>query len=315
VGESLTLTATVKDQDGAAMSGISVTFTRTGANPGSETKTTDAGGQATHTYSGTGAGDDSISATATLAQRSASASASATWYVPAASSLSVSPANATKTVGSTHTVTATVNDQQGRALAGVTVHFEVTGANSASGDKTTDASGQAAFSYTGNNAGQDTVTATVPGTQLSATANVTWSTQQQCAQDDFDCDGLRNTQDNCWNVANPDQKDNDRDGFGDACDSDDDNDSLQDSDEAPNGCNAFLKDTDGDGLNDWQEVKGYKTKCNNPDSDGDTLTDYQEVTQTGSDPNKADTDGDGVRDDQDPCPRTQGTSCISIKIP
>ena len=35
---------------------------------------------------------------------------------------------------------------------------------------------------------------------------------------DYDRDGVRNIEDNCPLVSNPDQKDGDGDGFGDACD-------------------------------------------------------------------------------------------------
>ena len=54
-------------------------------------------------------------------------------------------------------------------------------------------------------------------------------------------------------------------------------------------------DTDGDGLNDWDEISVYKTDPNLADTDGDGLSDGKEVAG-GTDPRQADTDGDGVKD-------------------
>ena len=67
--------------------------------------------------------------------------------------------------------------------------------------------------------------------------------------DDTDLDGVANAMDNCPTVANPEQDDNDTDGFGDACDADDDGDGLieiRTLDEL-----ALLRDDlDGDGADD-----------------------------------------------------------------
>src|ERR687891_714430 len=71
--------------------------------------------------------------------------------------LTLSPTTDTNPVGTSHTVTATVTDSAGKPVSGVTVRFSVTGANTASGSATTNASGQAAFTYTGNTAGVDQI--------------------------------------------------------------------------------------------------------------------------------------------------------------
>lgn len=76
---------------------------------------------------------------------------------------------------------------------------------------------------------------------------------------------------------------------------------------------AEKNDTDFDGLlNDEEERLG--TNPQNPDTDGDGLLDGDEVKGYASDPRKADTDGDGVRDGKavrigkDPTGKTNRTS-------
>lgn len=75
--------------------------------------------------------------------------------------LTLTPSSATGALGEEHTVTATVEDQNGDPLPGETVSFTVTGANTASGSDVTDSMGEATFTYQLENLGEDTITASV----------------------------------------------------------------------------------------------------------------------------------------------------------
>jgi len=62
------------------------------------------------------------------------------------------------------------------------------------------------------------------------------------------------------------------------------------------GTNPMLSDTDGDGINDGDEVNVYKTNPLKGDTDGDGLNDYDEIKNHKTDAGKADSDGDGLND-------------------
>jgi Bacterial Ig-like domain (group 1) len=80
----------------------------------------------------------------------ASASAAYYYYNPGSGPaiLELSPVATTNTVGTSHTVTATVT-QDGNPVGNVTVRFTVTGSVATSGTCTTGSSGQCTFTYTG----------------------------------------------------------------------------------------------------------------------------------------------------------------------
>ncbi len=94
--------------------------------------------------------------------------------------INLTPASATNPVGTPHTVTATAT-RNGAAQAGVAVSFSVTsGPNfGSSGSATTDATGQATFTYTGGpTAGTDTIQASAldgATTVLSNSVTKTWT--------------------------------------------------------------------------------------------------------------------------------------------
>jgi hypothetical protein len=95
--------------------------------------------------------------------------------------LGLTPATATNFTGTSHTVTATLS-ANGSPLAGRTILFSASGANTASGSGVSNGSGQATFSYIGTTPGVDTITAcadinnngSCDPEEPTATATKTW---------------------------------------------------------------------------------------------------------------------------------------------
>ncbi len=77
---------------------------------------------------------------------------------------------------------------------------------------------------------------------------------------------------------------------------DTDGDGLNDQQEVLIGTNPLNPDTDGDGLSDGYEVMTSLTNPLNPDTDGDGVPDGYEVNTSLTNPRVADTDGDGLSD-------------------
>ena len=123
---------------------------------------------------------------------------------------------------------------------------------------------------------------------------------------DADNDGVSNDDDNCPDMANPQQNDTDMDSIGDVCDGDIDGDGVNNEDDAfPNDGNETADydgdgtgdnadaDDDNDGMNDTSDAFPYDQN-ETTDTDGDGIGDNSD----------ADDDGDGVADTTDNCPYT-----------
>jgi hypothetical protein len=99
---------------------------------------------------------------------------------PASFNLDLSPSTGSDTVGGSHSVTATLTDNTGAAVSEAPIAFTVSGVNPGTGTVSTNESGQATFSYTGNNAGSDQIAAcydadATPPCEAVASASETWT--------------------------------------------------------------------------------------------------------------------------------------------
>jgi uncharacterized repeat protein (TIGR01451 family) len=92
----------------------------------------------------------------------------------------LTPATDTNPIGTPHTVTATLTDAAGMPVPSAPLSFLVTGVNPGTGAGTTNASGQATFTYTGTNGGQDQISAcydvdSTPPCEAIASATKDWT--------------------------------------------------------------------------------------------------------------------------------------------
>ena len=148
--------------------------------------------------------------------------------------------------------------------------------------------------------------------------------------DDFDYDGLTNLDEVSIHQTNPLEWDTDGDGLSDdwelansldpnddgstdpanGADGDPDGDGLTNEFEYWYWADPNLTDTDGDGLNDYDEVFIYYTYPNSTDTDWDGLSDYAEVITHGTNPWNWDTDEDTLSDGDEVL--THGTNPLEI---
>ncbi len=185
-GEEATVTASLTtnsdgddtSSDGTVPNGILVDFDVDPANAGmlDPANTSTAAGAATTTFSAEAAGEATISATVDAQTVETSVTIVSTpTPPPAVEAIELVASNTSPTAGEEVTLTATVTDAEGDPVADVTVQFDVDGIHDESGEGTTNEDGEATFSYTGSFAGTDTVTATVAGTDLSDSVEITWT--------------------------------------------------------------------------------------------------------------------------------------------
>ena len=126
----------------------------------------------------------------------------------------------------------------------------------------------------------------------------------EITDDDFDGDGLPNTEETEVYYTNPYNPDTDEDGLSDyeeinvyktdPTEQDTDRDSIKDNIEVKEGTNPLNIDTDSDGRSDLEEEQDG-TNPLNPDTDGDDLDDGMEHTY-GSNPKDTDSDNDCLTD-------------------
>ncbi|MBE9516520.1 MAG: thrombospondin type 3 repeat-containing protein, partial [Proteobacteria bacterium] len=130
---------------------------------------------------------------------------------------------------------------------------------------------------------------------------------------DYDSDGIEDAVDNCKYTWNPDQADNEGDGEGDACDTNDDWDLILDvSDNCPLITNQLQIDRDHDNIGDVCDYCEDVANTDQSDIDSDGLGDVCDIDKDGDgvtttdncpanyNPSQTDTDGDGIGDACDP---------------
>jgi len=162
-----TITVTVT-QNGAALSGASVTLGTTAGTLGSTSLTTNASGQAT-TLTAT-ASESDVTATVTATYRGHQKTTTVT-FERVVLGISASPATIPADGSSASTITLTLT-RNGAALPGATIGVSTTAGSLSGGSATTDAAGQATVTLTSSSSGSDvtaTVTATYRGHQKTTT--------------------------------------------------------------------------------------------------------------------------------------------------
>ena len=177
IGTELCANAVVTDAEKHPTAERIVRFSVTGANPTAQPTavTTNSGGFAQFCYKGANAGTDTIKAFADTNENGTQDPSSPaepgeqqthTYLAAPPSTLTVSPKAATNTVGTNHTLTATVTDA-GKPVPNVPVVFDFSQTGNVFGVcegkafnnvKTSDANGQASCTYTSPDARSDTIT-------------------------------------------------------------------------------------------------------------------------------------------------------------
>jgi RHS repeat-associated protein len=183
VGALYTATAVATDAAGEPLANVKVSFSvLSGPDAGrSGQAVTNASGVATFSFAGTAAGTDTLQATiANQAGATQTSNQVTVLWLPGVT-LTLSPPQASQPVGSPYNATLAATDSSGHAVANLTVAFQIaTGPNAGkTGQGTTDANGQALFTYTSTVQGTDTLTAAIGlaggATLASNPVSTTWT--------------------------------------------------------------------------------------------------------------------------------------------
>ncbi|HET7248685.1 MAG TPA: Ig-like domain-containing protein [Gemmatimonadales bacterium] len=176
-GGSSTITVTVKDANGTALPGVTVTLAASGSNTIAQPATlTDASGVTTGSLSSTAAGVKTITATASgvVINSKPTITVTAGPISASQSSIAAIPTTITVSTGSS-TIQVTARDGFGNPVSGaaVTLGFSGSGVTLTQPSAPTDATGVTLGSLTASSAGTVTVSATAGGVALTQAATVT----------------------------------------------------------------------------------------------------------------------------------------------
>jgi hypothetical protein len=185
-GSQVSLIATYTSASGSA-NNATIRYSISGANPSNGSVATDSSGHATISYAGTTPGTDTVNAYVDLnhnaTQDSGEPAASATIGLNGNATLTLSPGAQDATIGHSASVVATLTSNN-IAVSGVTIRYDITGANGRAGNVQTNSSGAAVINYSGSVSGTDYVWAfadldnssTLSPGEPATTVTVTWST-------------------------------------------------------------------------------------------------------------------------------------------
>jgi RHS repeat-associated protein len=183
VGALYTATAVATDAAGEPLANVKVNFSVLSGPDAGRTgqAVTNASGVATFSFAGTAAGTDTLQATIPNQAGASQISNLVTVLWLPGVTLTLSPLQASQSVGSAYNAALVATDSSGHAVANLTVAFQIaTGPNAGkTGQGTTDGNGQALFTYTSTIQGTDTLTAAIGlaggATLASNPVTATWT--------------------------------------------------------------------------------------------------------------------------------------------
>lgn len=139
---------------------------------------------------------------------------------------------------------------------------------------------------------------------------------------DTDGDGLTDYEEINITLTDPEKADTDEDGIIDS-EEDTDGDGINNRDEIDRGTDPLNSDTDRDNLTDYEELYQYHTDPVLEDTDGDGLMDYDDI-KLGFSPLLKDTDGNGIIDSEERVyqtvteqlknPQKEGVTAVSVSL-